>query len=50
VAIFSIPTYDQFSWSSLAAAALIVALPVLLLTTFVPRQNVVGVTAGRVTV
>jgi multiple sugar transport system permease protein len=37
---------DQLSWGSLAAAALIVMLPVLLPTVFAQRQIVAGLTAG----
>jgi multiple sugar transport system permease protein len=48
VAIFSMLTYDQFAWGNLAAAALVVALPVLILTIFVQRQIIVGMTAGSV--
>ena len=41
-------SFDQLSWGPLAAAALIVTLPVLLLTVFAQRQIVAGLTAGAV--
>ncbi len=46
VAIFNVLTFEQLAWGKLAAAALIVTLPVLLLTVFVQRQIVAGMTAG----
>jgi ABC-type glycerol-3-phosphate transport system permease component len=36
------------AWGALAAAALAVTLPILLLTAFVQRQIVVGMTAGGI--
>jgi multiple sugar transport system permease protein len=48
VAVFSVLTFEQLAWGNLAAAALIVTLPVLVITIFVQRQIVVGVTAGAV--
>jgi multiple sugar transport system permease protein len=41
-------SFDQLSWGPLAAAALIVTLPVLLLTVLAQRQIVAGLTAGAV--
>ena len=41
-------SFDQLSWGPLAAAALIVTLPVLLLTVFAQRQIVAGLTDGAV--
>jgi multiple sugar transport system permease protein len=41
-------SFDQLSWGPLAAAALIVTFPVLLLTVFAQRQIVAGLTAGAV--
>jgi multiple sugar transport system permease protein len=41
-------SFDQLSWGPLAAAALLVTLPVLLLTVFAQRQIVAGLTAGAV--
>ena len=48
VAVFSVLTFEQLAWGNLAAAALIVTLPVLVITVFVQRQIVVGMTAGAV--
>jgi multiple sugar transport system permease protein len=41
-------SFDQLSWGPLAAAAIIVTLPVLVLTIIAQRQIVVGLTAGSV--
>ena len=41
-------TFEQVSWGPLAAAALIVTLPVLVLTLFVQREIVSGLAAGAV--
>jgi len=46
VAVFNVLTFEQLAWGKLAAAALVVTLPVLLLTVFVQRQIVTGMTAG----
>jgi multiple sugar transport system permease protein len=48
VAVFSVLTFEQLAWGNLAAAALIVTVPVLVITVFVQRQIVVGMTAGAV--
>lgn len=48
VAVYNMISFDQLSWGPLAAAALIVTLPVLLLTMFAQRQIVAGLTAGAV--
>lgn len=48
VAVFNSMTYEQLSWGPLAAAALIVTLPMLLLTIFVQRHIVTGLAAGAV--
>jgi multiple sugar transport system permease protein len=48
VAVCNMISFDQQSWGPLAAAALIVTLPVLLLTVFAQRQIVAGLTAGAV--
>jgi multiple sugar transport system permease protein len=48
VAVFNVLTFEQLAWGALAAAALIVTLPVLILTAFVQRQIVVGMTAGGI--
>ncbi len=46
VAVFNVLTFEQLRWGALAAAALVVTLPVLVLAIFVQRQIVVGMTAG----
>jgi multiple sugar transport system permease protein len=48
VAVYNMISFDQLSWGPLAAAALIVTLPVLLLTLFAQRQIIAGLTAGAV--
>jgi multiple sugar transport system permease protein len=48
VAVFNSMTYEQLSWGPLAAAALIVTLPTLLLTIFIQRDIVTGLAAGAV--
>ncbi len=48
VAVYNMISFEQLSWGPLAAAALIVTLPVLLLTLFAQRQIVAGLTAGAV--
>ena len=48
VAVFNAMTYEQLSWGPLAAAALIVTLPTLLLTVFIQRDIVTGLAAGAV--
>jgi len=48
VAVYNMISFDQLSWGPLAAAALIVTFPVLLLTVFAQRQIVAGLTAGAV--
>jgi len=47
VAVYNMISFDQLSWGPLAAAALMVTLPVLLLTVFAQRQIVAGL-AGAV--
>lgn len=46
VAVFNVLTFEQLAWGKLAAAALVVTMPVLVLTVFVQRQIIVGMTAG----
>ncbi len=46
VAVFNVLTFEQLRWGALAAAALIVTFPVLVLAVLVQRQIVVGMTAG----
>lgn len=48
VAVYNMLSFEQVSWGPLAAAALVVTLPVLLLTIFAQRQIVAGLTAGAV--
>jgi multiple sugar transport system permease protein len=48
VAVYNMISFDQLSWGPLAAAALIVTFPVLLLTVIAQRQIVAGLTAGAV--
>jgi multiple sugar transport system permease protein len=48
VAVYNMISFDQLSWGPLAAAALIVTLPVLVLTILAQRQIVAGLTAGAV--
>jgi multiple sugar transport system permease protein len=48
VAVYNSLTYEQVSWGPLAAAALIVTLPVLLLTIFFQKHIVTGLAAGGV--
>ena len=46
VAVFNVLTFEQIAWGPLAAAALLVTLPVLILTVIFQRQIVAGLTAG----
>jgi multiple sugar transport system permease protein len=48
VAVYNMISFDQLSWGPLAAAALLVTLPVLLLTITAQRQIVAGLTSGAV--
>jgi multiple sugar transport system permease protein len=48
VAVYNMLSFEQVSWGPLAAAALIVTLPVLLLTMLAQKQIVAGLTAGAV--
>lgn len=48
VAVYNVLTFEQVSWGPLAAAALIVTLPVLILTIFIQKQIVAGLTSGGV--
>ena len=48
VAVYNMLSFEQVSWGPLAAAALIVTLPVLILTVFAQKQIVAGLTAGAV--
>jgi multiple sugar transport system permease protein len=48
VAVYNVLTFEQLAWGPLAAAAIVVTLPVLLLTIFIQKEIVVGLTAGGV--
>jgi multiple sugar transport system permease protein len=48
VAVYNSLSFEQLSWGPLAAAALVVTLPVLVLTIFVQREIVGGLAAGAV--
>jgi multiple sugar transport system permease protein len=48
VAVYNALSFEQVSWGPLAAAALIVTLPVLILTALVQREIVGGLAAGAV--
>ena len=48
VAVYNSLSFEQLSWGPLAAAALVVTLPVLILTVFVQREIVSGLAAGAV--
>ncbi len=48
VAVYNVLTFEQISWGPLAAAALLVTLPVLLLTMLMQKEIVAGLTAGGV--
>ena len=45
VAVYNVLTFEQISWGPLAAAALIVTAPVLLLTLLMQKEIVAGLTA-----
>ena len=47
VAVYNVLTFEQLAWGPLAAAAIIVTLPVLLLTIVIQKEIVVGLTARR---
>jgi len=48
VAVYNMLSFDQIAWGPLSAAALIVTLPVLVLTVIAQRQIIAGLTAGAV--
>jgi multiple sugar transport system permease protein len=48
VAVYNMLTFEQFAWGPLAAAAIAVMLPVLVLTVFIQKEIVGGLTAGGV--
>ena len=48
VAVYNVLTFEQLSWGPLAAAAIVVTLPVLILTVAIQREIVGGLTAGGI--
>lgn len=46
VAVYNVLTFEQVSWGPLAAAALVVTAPVLLLTLLMQKEIVAGLTTG----
>lgn len=48
VAVYNSLTFEQISWGPLAASALLVTAPILLLTLVMQREIVTGLTAGGV--
>jgi multiple sugar transport system permease protein len=48
VAVYNVLTFEQLAWGPLAAAAIIVTLPVLLLTIVIQKEIVTGLTQGSV--
>ena len=48
VAVYNVISFEQVSWGPLAAAALLVTLPVLALTLLMQKEIVAGLTAGGV--
>ena len=48
VAVYNVLTFEQVAWGPLAAAGLLVMLPVLLLTLVAQKEIVAGLTAGGV--
>src|SRR5947209_11458398 len=47
-AVYNVLTFEQLAWGPLAAAAIVVTLPVLLLTIAIQKEIVVGLTHGGV--
>jgi multiple sugar transport system permease protein len=47
-AVYNVLTFEQLAWGPLAAAAIIVTLPVLLLTIVIQKEIVAGLTHGGV--
>jgi multiple sugar transport system permease protein len=48
VAVYNVLTFEQLAWGPLASAAIIVTLPVLLLTIVIQKEIVAGLTHGGV--
>jgi len=47
-AVYNVLTFEQLAWGPLAAAAIVVTLPVLVLTVFIQKEIVAGLTHGGV--
>jgi multiple sugar transport system permease protein len=47
-AVYNVLTFEQLAWGPLAAAAIVVTLPVLILTVLIQKEIVAGLTAGGV--
>ena len=45
-AVYNMLTFEQLAWGPLAAAALLVTLPVLLVTAFAQREIIAGLSSG----
>ena len=48
VAVYNMLSFETVNWGPLAAATLMVTLPAVLLTLFIQRYIVTGLTAGAV--
>jgi len=48
VAVYNIMSYEEIIWNRLAAAAVLITLPVLILTFLIQRHIVSGLTFGAV--
>jgi multiple sugar transport system permease protein len=48
VAVYNVLTFEQLAWGPLAAAAIVVTVPVLLLTILIQKEIVTGLTHGGV--
>jgi len=48
VAVYNMLTFEQYQWGPLAAAAIVVMLPVVVLTVVIQREIVAGLAAGGV--
>ena len=48
IAVFNMISYEEMNWGTLAAAATLITLPVLLVALFAQRHMVTGLTFGAV--
>jgi multiple sugar transport system permease protein len=48
IAVFNMISYEEINWSTLAAAATLITLPVLVVALFAQRHIVTGLTFGAV--